>query len=105
MTEQQPEPKKDQVPAHATEEEKARLKDKNKDGIPPGVAWQSLPGMNFWMPPLIWFRRRVIRLRTVVIQAESCVCFQRTSTVSTLLWRRWWLSSCWRSLLIGVRVL
>jgi len=38
MTEQQPEPKKDQVPAHATEEEKARLKDKNKDGIPPGVA-------------------------------------------------------------------
>lgn len=38
MTEQQPEPKSDQVPAHATEEEKARLKDKNKDGIPPGVA-------------------------------------------------------------------
>ena len=26
-----------QVPAHSTEEEKARLKDKNKDGIPPGA--------------------------------------------------------------------
>ena len=25
------------VPAHSTEEEKARLKDKNKDGIPPGA--------------------------------------------------------------------
>ncbi len=38
MTEQQDERKDDQVPAHSTEEEKARLKDKNKDGIPPGVA-------------------------------------------------------------------
>ncbi|WP_313738725.1 hypothetical protein [Pseudomonas sp.] len=26
----------DDVPAHATEEERERLKDKNKDGIPPG---------------------------------------------------------------------
>jgi hypothetical protein len=30
------EPEKD-VPAHSTEEEKERLKDFNKDGIPPGV--------------------------------------------------------------------
>ncbi len=35
------EPKNDQpqrdVPAHSTEEERARLKNKNKDGIPPGA--------------------------------------------------------------------
>ncbi len=29
---------KDQTPAHSTPEEKERLKDFNKDGIPPGVA-------------------------------------------------------------------
>jgi hypothetical protein len=29
-------PEKD-VPAHSTEEEKERLKDFNKDGIPPGI--------------------------------------------------------------------
>ncbi|WNC07867.1 hypothetical protein [Pseudomonas coleopterorum] len=28
----------DQTPAHSTPEEKERLKDFNKDGIPPGVA-------------------------------------------------------------------
>lgn len=31
-------PKQPDVPAHSTEEEKARLKDFNKDGIPPGVS-------------------------------------------------------------------
>jgi hypothetical protein len=31
-------PKKNDVPAHSTEEEKERLKDFNKDGIPPGVS-------------------------------------------------------------------
>jgi hypothetical protein len=30
------EPEED-VPAHSTEEEKERLKDFNKDGIPPGI--------------------------------------------------------------------
>ncbi|WP_296260359.1 MULTISPECIES: hypothetical protein [unclassified Pseudomonas] len=29
-------PAKEDVPAHSTEEEKERLKDFNKDGIPPG---------------------------------------------------------------------
>ncbi|MBM7395569.1 hypothetical protein JOE27_000324 [Pseudomonas sp. M5] len=37
MTEHKDDPKQSQVPAHSTEEEKARLKDKNKDGIPPGA--------------------------------------------------------------------
>lgn len=37
MIEQKDDPKPSQVPAHSTEEEKARLKDKNKDGIPPGA--------------------------------------------------------------------
>lgn len=38
MTEQnQDQQKHSNVPAHSTEEEKARLKDKNKDGIPPGA--------------------------------------------------------------------
>jgi hypothetical protein len=31
-------PKDDDTPAHATEKERERLKDFNKDGIPPG-AW------------------------------------------------------------------
>lgn len=31
-------PEDDDTPAHATEEERERLKDFNKDGIPPG-AW------------------------------------------------------------------
>ncbi|WP_179149248.1 hypothetical protein [Pseudomonas syringae] len=34
--EKQPEPASD-VPAHSTPEEKERLKDFNKDGIPPGT--------------------------------------------------------------------
>ncbi|MCF5705786.1 hypothetical protein GIV19_00615 [Pseudomonas syringae] len=34
--EKKPEPD-DDVPAHSTPEEKERLKDFNKDGIPPGV--------------------------------------------------------------------
>lgn len=34
--EKKPEPQSD-VPAHSTPEEKERLKDFNKDGIPPGV--------------------------------------------------------------------
>lgn len=37
MTEQKSDEKQQQVPAHSTEEERARLKDKNKDGIPPGA--------------------------------------------------------------------
>ncbi|RZI81821.1 MAG: hypothetical protein EOP15_20735 [Pseudomonas sp.] len=37
MTDQKDDQKDSQVPAHSTEEEKARLKDKNKDGIPPGA--------------------------------------------------------------------
>ncbi len=37
MTEQNKDQQQSQVPAHSTEEEKARLKDKNKDGIPPGA--------------------------------------------------------------------
>ncbi|WP_258196996.1 hypothetical protein [Pseudomonas entomophila] len=36
--EQQPEkPEHEDVPAHSTEEERERLKDVNKDGIPPGI--------------------------------------------------------------------
>jgi len=31
-------PAKNDVPAHSTEKEKERLKDFNKDGIPPGVS-------------------------------------------------------------------
>lgn len=37
MTEQRKDHKEQEVPAHSTEEERARLKDKNKDGIPPGA--------------------------------------------------------------------
>ncbi len=37
MTDQQQDPKQDQVPAHSTEAERARLKDKHKDAIPPGA--------------------------------------------------------------------
>lgn len=37
MTEQKDDPKQSQVPAHSTEEEKAKLKDRNKDGIPAGA--------------------------------------------------------------------
>ncbi|MBP2262620.1 hypothetical protein J2W83_000482 [Pseudomonas hunanensis] len=37
MTEQKNDQKDSQVPAHSTEEERARLKDKNKDQIPPGA--------------------------------------------------------------------
>ena len=37
MTEQKDDPKQNQLPAHSTEEEKAKLKDRNKDGIPPGA--------------------------------------------------------------------
>ncbi|MBK4988094.1 hypothetical protein IAE33_002145 [Pseudomonas sp. S60] len=37
MTEPKRDQQDNQVPAHSTEEEKARLKDKNKDGIPPGA--------------------------------------------------------------------
>lgn len=37
MKDHQPDPQQSEVPAHSTEEEKARLKDKNKDGIPPGA--------------------------------------------------------------------
>lgn len=36
MTEEKKEPEQD-TPAHATEEERERLKDFNKDGIPPGA--------------------------------------------------------------------
>jgi len=37
MTEEKKEaPEKEDVPAHSTEQEKERLKDFNKDGIPPG---------------------------------------------------------------------
>ncbi len=38
MTDEQKDAPKQDVPAHSTEEEKQRLKDFNKDGIPPGVA-------------------------------------------------------------------
>ncbi|MFJ2524156.1 hypothetical protein ACIOWB_13510 [Pseudomonas capeferrum] len=34
MTERKDDTQQSQVPAHSTEEEKAKLKDKNKDGIP-----------------------------------------------------------------------
>ncbi|GAB1618085.1 hypothetical protein PSN_3832 [Pseudomonas sp. NGC7] len=38
MTERKDDQKQQsQVPAHSTEAEKAKLKDKNKDGIPPGA--------------------------------------------------------------------
>lgn len=37
MSDQKQDPQQTEVPAHSTEEEKARLKDKNKDGIPPGA--------------------------------------------------------------------
>ena len=37
MTDPKDDQKDSQVPAHSTEEEKARLKDKNTDGIPPGA--------------------------------------------------------------------
>ncbi len=37
MTDQIQDQQPADVPAHSTEEEKARLKDKNKDGIPPGA--------------------------------------------------------------------
>ncbi|MFP3560686.1 hypothetical protein SB861_60390, partial [Paraburkholderia sp. SIMBA_049] len=37
MTERKDDTQQSQVPAHSTEEEKAKLKDKNKDGIPPGA--------------------------------------------------------------------
>lgn len=38
MTEERKDPQEpNSAPAHSTEEEKARLKDKNKDGIPPGA--------------------------------------------------------------------
>ncbi len=37
MSEQQQPPKQPDVPAHSTEEEHERLRDKNKDGIPPGA--------------------------------------------------------------------
>ncbi|TDV71880.1 hypothetical protein EC915_10113 [Pseudomonas sp. LP_7_YM] len=36
MSEEKEAPTKEDVPAHSTEEEKERLKDFNKDGIPPG---------------------------------------------------------------------
>ncbi len=36
MSEEKKAPPKEDVPAHSTEEEKERLKDFNKDGIPPG---------------------------------------------------------------------
>jgi hypothetical protein len=36
MSEEKKEPPKEDVPAHSTEQEKQRLKDFNKDGIPPG---------------------------------------------------------------------
>ena len=35
--EKQPVEPVEDVPAHSTEEEKERLKDFNKDGIPPGI--------------------------------------------------------------------
>lgn len=37
MTDPKDDKQDSQVPAHSTEEERARLKDKNKDGIPPGA--------------------------------------------------------------------
>jgi hypothetical protein len=36
MTDQDKEKPKDDTPAHSTEEERERLKDFNKNGIPPG---------------------------------------------------------------------
>lgn len=37
MSEQQQPTQQPEVPAHSTEEERERLRDKNKDGIPPGA--------------------------------------------------------------------
>lgn len=37
MTDPKDDQQDSQVPAHSNEEERARLKDKNKDGIPPGA--------------------------------------------------------------------
>ena len=37
MTDPKDDQQDSQVPAHSTEDERARLKDKNKDGIPPGA--------------------------------------------------------------------
>jgi hypothetical protein len=37
MTEEKPKEPEEQTPAHSTEEERERLKDFNKDGIPPGA--------------------------------------------------------------------
>ncbi len=37
MTEEKPKEPEGQTPAHSTEEERERLKDFNKDGIPPGA--------------------------------------------------------------------
>jgi hypothetical protein len=36
--EKEPQPPTDDTPAHSTPEEKERLKDFNKDGIPPGAS-------------------------------------------------------------------
>ncbi|PVZ19547.1 hypothetical protein SAMN05660463_02928 [Pseudomonas sp. URIL14HWK12:I9] len=36
MAENQQQPAKDETPAHSTEQERERLKDFNKGGIPPG---------------------------------------------------------------------
>ena len=35
--EKKEERKQDNIPAHSTEQERERLKDRNKDGIPPGA--------------------------------------------------------------------
>jgi len=37
MTDEKKEPPKDDTPAHSTKEERERLKDFNKGGIPPGA--------------------------------------------------------------------
>jgi hypothetical protein len=36
MADEKPEPPKDDTPAHSTPQERERLKDFNKNGIPPG---------------------------------------------------------------------
>lgn len=38
MSDQKPEEPKEQTPAHSTEQERERLKDFNKNGIPPGAS-------------------------------------------------------------------
>ena len=38
MSDDKQEPARDQTPAHSTEEERERLKDFNKNGIPPGAS-------------------------------------------------------------------